>query len=121
MLAGTTAGTDSGDSSHRGGRKPYLQRLAAKFGQHGGIPGVGVEEFGAKPVDEQHARPCDIARKSDSNIEARHAHRGEHRRDHVGEVASVGIRSRQVHPASRIDLARTSCTRLKDSRSMSVG
>ena len=81
----------------RGRREPDLQRLAPQPRQHRRILRVGVEQFGAQPVDKQHARRGDIALKGDSGSEARHAHRCQHRRHHVGQVRDVRIGLRQFH------------------------
>ena len=84
VLAGATAGAHRGQARDRGRRKPYLQGLAPQPRQHRRILCVRVEQFGAQPVDKQHAHRGDIALKGDSGSEARHAHRCQHRRHHVG-------------------------------------
>ena len=60
VLAGAAAGAQRGQPGDGGGREPDLQRLASQAGQHGCVGGVRVEQFGAKPVDQQHARPGDV-------------------------------------------------------------
>ena len=54
----------------------------------------------AETVDQQHARAADVAGQIDPAVEARHTHRRQHRRHHVGQMGSVRVRLRQVHIAS---------------------
>ena len=70
VLAGTAAGAQRGEPGDGGGGETDLQRLPSQAGQHGCIRGVGVEQFGAEPVDQQHARARDVARQRYSALEA---------------------------------------------------
>jgi hypothetical protein len=100
MLAGTAAGADRGQPGRCGGRETGLQFMGTQPGQYRGVPGIGVQELSAQPVDQQHARRGDLTRQVDPVVEARHPHRGQHRRNHVGQVRDVRIRMGEVHSAS---------------------
>ena len=62
VLTGAATGAQRRQPGDRRRREPDLQRAAAKAGQHRRVGEVSIEQFGAEPVDEQHARPGDVTR-----------------------------------------------------------
>jgi hypothetical protein len=86
VLAGAAPGAHCGESGGGCGRKANLEGLAFHPGQHRCVVRVGLQQFGAQTVDEQDARPRDIAWERNPAVETCYTHRGQHRRHHVGQV-----------------------------------
>jgi hypothetical protein len=91
VLAGTAAGTQRRQPGDGRGRETDLKGLAAKAGQHRRVLGVGVEQLGTQPVDEENACAGDVAGQREAAVETLHAHRRQHRWHHIREVRRAGI------------------------------